>query len=489
MVGYSNADTLSFNSIRVTYPAASSQQRAFAAKLTQSYNSLTGLAYYDTNANQQLDTGESTAAGIVLEAAPSGQFYTTDQDGGFAAAVGLGSHTLSLPNPPLYYTVPPVSASPAFTSYGNISGGHDFALQAIPNQQDVRVHLTPVGRARPGFPVKYRATYRNVGTVAIAAGDVVLALDPTLTYLSTTGGGTLAGTTLTTTYANLLPGETRDFDILCQLPTTAVLGSVLVNTATLNPLAGDLTPADNVETNRLTVTGSFDPNDIQVNWATLVPTQVASGEWLEYIIRFQNMGTDTAFTVLLRDSLPVPQLNPGTLQLIAASHNCNWGLGQNGLLNVAFPNIRLPHRGVNTVGSMGFVRFRVRPRTSLVLGDLVLNKADIHFDFNAPITTNTARTEVANPMGRPDDAAAALAGAVWPNPASGRLHVEATLPAAAPLRLTLLDATGRPVRTLTAPAAAGRVRADVPLDGLAAGLYLLRAEAGATGFTRRVVVK
>ncbi len=476
--------------ISITYPASGRTPNAFTAKLLPAFNLLRGAAFTDANLNGVFDANEAPYEGLIVQEQPGGSFRATDAAGAYAAAVGLGIASVSVPVAPLYHTATRVGpASATFATYGNQAVGYDFAVRPVPNQQDVRVVLTMVGRARPGFPVKYRVTYRNVGTVALATGNVTLVLSTRLTYLSNTGGATLNGPTLTTAYTNLLPGQTRNFDVVSQLPTNAVLGAQLLSTATVTPVVGDLTTADNTQTDVSVITGSFDPNDISVNFTTLTPTQVQNGEWLEYTIRFQNMGTDTAFSVLLRDSLPTARLNLGTLQLLAASHNCAWNLGARGLLSVQFTSIRLPHRAVNTVGSMGFVRFRVKPVTALALGDLIPNQAAIYFDFNAPVATNTALTQIESVTGVGTARAEALAGGAWPNPADGVLTVETTLPTAGTLRVTLLDVVGRPVLHHALTAAAGPVRERLDVAALPAGLYLLRAETDGQHFTRRVVIK
>ncbi|MBC7448586.1 MAG: T9SS type A sorting domain-containing protein [Hymenobacteraceae bacterium] len=441
---------------------------SFVAKLVQHYNQIQGTAFTDNNFNGQQDATEAGFAGLIVECQPEGSFFATEATGAYSAITQLGTHTVGLAAPPPYYTLPTSPAPAAFASFGNIAAGRDFPLQPIPNQQDVQAFVTPINRARPGFALRYRVTYRNIGTTTLS-GTVAVQFDPRVTYLGNFGGGTVSGGVLTVAYAALAPQQSRSFDIQFQVPTTVPAGTVLVTAATIEPVATDRTPADNTETNRLTVTASFDPNDITVNWSRLTPNQVTSREWLEYTIRFENTGTDTAFSVLLRDSLPGAQLDLGTLQFVAASHNCVYRLAPSGLLVVQFTSIRLPYRNINALGSMGFVRFRVRPRGTLSLGDVVPNRAAIHFDYNAPITTNTALTVVQSPQGSSEDNVAALKVRVWPNPASHLLNMEADtdLPA-----LTLLDALGRSVRTLAPPA--GRTT-QLDVRGLPAGFYLLRS--------------
>ena len=485
------SDTVRFgNSLYIGYPSTSGHRHAFAAKLLPAHNLMQGTVFRDANRNGRFDSADAPLGGVIVEEQPSGTVRSTTTAGRYAAVTELGLRTVSIPalSAPLYHTIVPIGPTTAtFATFGNLSDNHNFALQPTPNQQDLRVNLTLVGRARAGLPVHYRVTYRNVGTLPMPSGTITLTLDSLVLYQNDTGGGTRAGFMLTAPYAPLLVDQTRQFDVFGTLLTTAVRDSTIVSTATINPLAGDLTPADNVEAATSVVTGSFDPNDIEVNRVRLTPAQVAGGEWLEYTIRFQNMGNDTAFSVLLRDSLPASQLDLTTLQFVAMSHPATWELAEQ-WLNVQFADIRLPHQAANALGSQGFVRFRVRARPTLVLGEVVANRAAIYFDFNPAVLTNTATTTVALPTGV-RAAAATLPAVVWPNPATDQLHVETTLPVAAPLHLTLLDAVGRVVRERTVAAATGRVKATLALAGLPAGLYVVRATAGSTSFTRRVVVQ
>jgi uncharacterized repeat protein (TIGR01451 family) len=478
--------------IIVSYPNFDSG--IFTAKLISNYNQVQGAAFADANANGTPDAGETLFGGLIIESQPEGLFFSTDAGtGAYSAITELGVHQVSLASPPQYYTLPPASIpQPAtFSTFGNIAGNRHFALQPIPNQQDLQAFVTAFNRARPGFGLRYRVTYRNIGTTT-TSGTVTVQLDPRLTYLSNTANGTRTGNALDVIYANLAPGESRSFDIQFQVPTTVTVGAVLNTVATVLPVATDLVPADNTATDALTVTASYDPNDIRVNWPRLTPTQVSAGEWLEYTIRFENLGTDTAFSVMLRDALPAALLNLGTLDLFAASHGCTYRLAAGGLLTVQFPSILLPHRGANVLRSSGFVRFRIRPIGTLAVGDLVPNKADIHFDFNAPITTNTAITEVWTPVGLPSGANANALN-VWPNPTTtGLLHVALNGDyAVGPLALTLVDNVGRTVLTSCLNTSAETPNATTTLDvrGLPAGLYVLRGQQAGHVFTRRVVVR
>lgn len=135
-------------------------------------------------------------------------------------------------------------------------------------------------------------------------------------------------------------------------------------------------------------TGSYDPNDKHgYPLGTGAENRIRPGQALEYMIRFQNTGTDTAFTVVIRDSLSA-WLDPATVVPGAASHPYNWKLQGNGEISFTFSNILLPDSTTNLAGSQGFVTFSVAQQHGVPLGSKILNTAAIFFDFNPPVITN-----------------------------------------------------------------------------------------------------
>jgi uncharacterized repeat protein (TIGR01451 family) len=138
------------------------------------------------------------------------------------------------------------------------------------------------------------------------------------------------------------------------------------------------------------VTGSYDPND-----KTGYPLGVGSNhdiepnQDMEYVIRFQNTGTDTAFTVVIRDTLSM-DLDVFSVRSGASSHDYSFRMYGPRVLEWTFNNIMLPDSNVNLIGSNGFVTFKVRQVPNLPVGTVIENSASIYFDFNAPIFTNTS---------------------------------------------------------------------------------------------------
>jgi hypothetical protein len=135
--------------------------------------------------------------------------------------------------------------------------------------------------------------------------------------------------------------------------------------------------------------GSFDPNDKQgFPIGALAEHYILPNQDLEYLIRFQNTGTDTAFRVVLRDTLNV-WLDPMSVELGASSHAVRYDLLPGAVMKFTFDNILLPDSNINEAASHGFIKFRVKQKTNVPLGTIISNWAGIYFDFNAPVITNT----------------------------------------------------------------------------------------------------
>lgn len=135
-------------------------------------------------------------------------------------------------------------------------------------------------------------------------------------------------------------------------------------------------------------TSSFDPNDKQG-----FPLGYGDEHFirpntdLEYLIRFQNTGTDTAFTVVIRDTI-APELDIPSIQIGASSHPMEWRIYGENVLEFTFNVIMLPDSNVNEPASHGFVEFKISQKENLPLGTVIKNKAAIYFDYNDPIITN-----------------------------------------------------------------------------------------------------
>lgn len=223
--------------------------------------------------------------------------------------------------------------------------------------------------------------------------------------------------------------------------------------------------------------GAYDPNDKQgfpLGYGE--QHRIRPGQELDYLIRFQNTGTDTAFNVFIRDTLS-PWLDPASVRPGASSHPYTWTLSGQGALQFTFANILLPDSNVNLAGSQGFVRFRVAQRPDVPIGAQIFNEAAIYFDFNDPIVTeptlHTVGIDYITGTAAPDGNKRPAGVLVSPNPALDEVVFQLRDGTEFNRhRIVLTDALGRILRDETATGARHLLRRK----GLPAGVCFFRVE-------------
>lgn len=174
------------------------------------------------------------------------------------------------------------------------------------------------------------------------------------------------------------PGDT--------LVSYSITNCIGMNGGSPSGLGGNSGPgSDNI---CMPVVNSYDPNE-----KTAAPLGfgdqhlVHPGTPLEYTIRFQNTGNDTAYLVVLRDTLS-EKLEHARIAVLGASHPFDFAQISDSILHIRFDNILLPDSATNPAGSQGYITFKVYPIADLPNGSLVGNRAAIYFDQNPPIITN-----------------------------------------------------------------------------------------------------
>ena len=224
--------------------------------------------------------------------------------------------------------------------------------------------------------------------------------------------------------------------------------------------------------------GAYDPND-KAAYPTGYgqPHYIDRGEEIEYKIRFQNTGTDTAFTVVLLDTLSA-FLDAAMVRPGAASHPYSFELVDGNVLRFTFADIMLPDSNVNEPASHGFVQFNALQQPALDLGTVIENSAAIYFDFNEAVITNTVYHTIGENFIQVIDQVVE-AGApgpvkVYPNPASSAVTFEWPGEAPEGLRFVLHDPFGRVVKD--EPARGSTYRFE--RKGLAHGVYYYVFEEG-----------
>lgn len=176
------------------------------------------------------------------------------------------------------------------------------------------------------------------------------------------------------------------------METPAVNGGDILNyTTTINSPAIDVLPNDNTFAYNQTVVNSYDPNDKTcLEGNTIPPSKV--GDYVHYMIRFENNGTANAQNVVIKDIIDLDKFDITTLVTIKGSHDFVTNISSGNRVEFIFQNINLPFADAT---NDGYVSFKIKTKPTLVLGNTFSNSASIYFDYNFPIVTNTATTTIA----------------------------------------------------------------------------------------------
>ncbi|MCG3165447.1 MAG: hypothetical protein POELPBGB_01210 [Bacteroidia bacterium] len=446
---------------------------------------ISGSVFSDANNNGIFDVGENPFLAGSLQTTGNDVYETqVGSDGSFTIIVGNGTYTTNFIPQLNYHAVNPTNhLSQINNSYDSV----DFAVTPIPGNPDLQIFINPITAARPGFNATYKLIAINIGTDTLS-GSIRFGIDNRLSFVSATPMyDSFQNDSMTWSFTDFTPLETMTYDVVLNIPapTTVNIGDILSFSAIIYPVQGDMAPLDNYDELRQTVTGSYDPNDKWVSHDTLSPTQVTQAEYLNYRIRFQNTGTDTAFTVAVRDTLD-QNLDWSSLQMINASHNYNLSIRGGNTLEWRFENILLPDSNTNEPQSHGYIFYRIKPKTNLALNDSIANTAAIYFDFNPPVITNTVYTEVALPVSISENTFDAALD-IFPNPTNGEFTVQFVSTRSGSYNFELTDISGRVIYSqLFNHNTTTHLR---PSLKLASGIYLLTIADGQSKTTRKLVIR
>ncbi len=237
-------------------------------------------------------------------------------------------------------------------------------------------------------------------------------------------------------------------------------------------------PDSDLSNNSLTmcfpVRNSFDPNTKEV-----YPSYRVDGNtWVYYNIHFQNTGNDTAYHVVIKDTLS-SKLNVSSFQVLNSSHRVITELESN-VVSFTFPRINLVDSLTNEKLSHGWVQFKIKTDPSVDEFTEIENTASIYFDTNDPILTNVAyinqlttnTTLVGQNMGQIN---------VYPNPAKNTITVNTKNIDS--YQLTVLNTFGQ---TLIKTSFKDKTY-TLPIDGLASGIYYIRVQNSKGSWFEKVV--
>lgn len=446
------------------------------------FNTISGTLTFDLD-NDGCDAGDAVSLNSKMKissnfssgvtfANASGNYLFFTQTGGFNVMP-------EFENP--YFTVSPASMNFNILNLDGTDYHQDFCITPNGVHNDVEITIVPTQGPRPGFDAHYRLVYKNKGNqtrsgaISLNFNDVLLDLVWAAPMLSSQTLGTLNWT-----YDNLLPFETRSIEVVLNVNSPQEIpavndGDLLNFTATINPISGDETINDNTFNLEQTVRNSYDPNDKTcLEGANVAPEKI--GDYLHYVIRFQNSGTAPAQNVVVKDVIDTDKYDLSTLQLTSVSHRHVTRISGN-KIEFFFENINLPAEQDDEPGSHGFVSFKIKTKNNLAVGSSVSNKADIYFDYNFPITTEPAVTQFSL-LARDQFEDRSIE--MYPNPVKDKLSVNAKSNIQS---ISVYDLQGRLIETHLPNATTSKI----DFASYALGTYLVKITTYKGSRTQKVI--
>lgn len=359
------------------------------------YNQIKGSISYSTDSN--CNKNSYLLKNITVQTTnDNSKFITVSKKGKFNFFVSKGAYSTKLTSLNSdYFTVTPDIVSTTFSSLKESVNNINFCIKANKRRDDLSISIIPLSMPLTGFVSSYKIVANNIGNtkkegvIRLSFNSNKLQFKKSSINISQPNSDVLSWS-----FSNFKPFEKREFIVIFRVlpPPVNNINDKLrlkVNISSNDKIESD--PKNNEFTLKQVIQGSYDPNDKTVLEGSKINIKEVDN-YLNYIIRFQNTGNAAAKFVILKDKLS-KKLDLTTFKKVSASHNETISI-KNNLLTVRFNDINLPGKKTDEKKSNGFIAFKIKPKKNIRVGEIIYGKAQIFFDYNPPITTNTVKTEI-----------------------------------------------------------------------------------------------
>ncbi|WP_431241548.1 T9SS type A sorting domain-containing protein [Flavobacterium sp. P21] len=350
-------------------------------------------------------------------------YLFSDNSGNYNITVQAGTYTITpLLENSEYFTVSPASLKLTIPLATNIDS-RDFCISLKNPKPDLEITMLPLDVARPGFYTKYKIIYKNKGNIP-QSGEISLSYDDAiLDVISAVPQISSEKTnTLSWKFENLKPLEMKEIlvDMNLNSPTETPPvnnNDILKLKAVISSEQIDITPDDNYFALNQIVVGAVDPNDKTCLEGNIIKPELI-GEYVHYLIRFENIGTYYAENIVVKDMIDLSKFDISTLVPTSSSHSYIIKISEGNKVEFIFEKIKLPFDDAH---NDGYIAFKIKTLPTLKVGDTFENEANIYFDYNFPILTNKASSTFKN-LGTQDFEFSQYFN-IYPNPVKDILNI------------------------------------------------------------------
>jgi hypothetical protein len=347
---------------------------------------------------------------------------------------------------------------------------------------DLAINCIPYQLPRPGYTQHSRIFIRNLGNIT-ESPNVVYQHAPDINFLSASPAPDSydpATHLLSWNVASITSTGTNYIDLYFGIPSNLPIGHILNNSDTVYPIVNDVDTFNNYEDVQGIVAGAYDPNYVDVlPKGTGSPGYISAttDTTLRYVVHFQNTGTLAANYVKL--TIPIDaNLDISTFHLIGTSHTVtSISTDANRLMTIVFDNINLADSGSNQLGSQGFAAFTFNQKKGLQPQATINVKANIYFDYNPAVPTNTALNTIEGAAGIKEIATGALA--IYPNPTQGNVTLDLSAIDESKVEVKVYDVMGRISMGIPATDVPASKNLNLQTSGLPTGVYIVEVKGNA----------
>ncbi len=458
---------------------------------------ISGYVHLDSISSNCIDDGEFEINEIKVELLQDNinkKITTPDSDGFYQFQANEGDYNLKL----IYDAQNTTLACPASndiavsaTVLGNVYDNNNFYLHSDQTNLSVSAFaLDPRSNTIQNIKIYYEnLTPHDANEVVIN-----LAFDPLLEYIDGSVGAVFNEIDSEVTLS--LPTATAFsegiFNVRLNIPSTIPLGTPLTYSASISTVDEEVSLSDNSYSWTQEVRNSYDPND-KIGFPHGIGDQnsiTPSDSILTYRINFQNTGNDTAYAVVLRDSLDLDVFDIRSIKTLESSHDFESESVEENVLIYDFQNIYLPDSTNNLEESQGYVIFQIHLNRALPLGTRINNSAAIFFDYNPPIITNTTLHTISDFTNTENVSIFFNNLNIFPNPTKNLLQINFELSENTNVNIRLLDIYGRQVQTILKdqPCNIGFNNLMINNLNIPDGLYFLNFEIEGQSFLEKILV-
>lgn len=360
-----------------------------------------GRLVADLNTDFIIDSNDVPINSHSVYSTPSLNSTFSFQDGSYSFLLDSGLNIIKGRNLMHYNSCQPPFYSVTLTASLPEDTGNVFYYSPETFICDLEVNLNGQGILRTGQPYSLWVTTANKGTVT-SNGSIKINFDGSNLQFdsSTIAPLNIYQDSVVFAPMNLTPLSLNQFKLYFSTSQVLPFGTVFNFSAMILPDSTcDYYLSNNEDSLSATYLNSFDPNYKMIDGPNVVNyNNVDSSFIIPYTIHFQNTGNDTAFKIVLVDTLS-SFLDLSSLNNFHASHPYEIELVQGNILVVTFNNILLPDSGTNYAYSEGYFSFEIKPLLPVLNGDVIINHAAIYFDFNEAVVTDPAVIAFTSPAG------------------------------------------------------------------------------------------